>query len=457
MKFMSKSSVLALSVSALLAAPAAFATNGMLLEGYGARATAMGGASTAYDTGNSAAINNPATLILMQDKKQRIGLGIRNLRPDVKSSMNHPMMGHMEAESDGTSYIMPSLSYARRTGNMAYGLAMLAQGGMGTIYKAESFLSMGTGAESMSELSVGGLMMPLAYQVNDKLSIGATLIFAWAGMDIRMAAPGDQLTSMMTGGTMQPQFEGAINGGMVQAARFDFANGNSFTGMAKGSGFDANFGLLYQLNPQFSVGASYRFKTALSDLEANGATLAGYMANPDGSMSRIDQMAMSGTLKVVDFQWPGVLALGAAYQVNPQLLVVADVKRVFWSDVMESFNMSFQAYPEFGGGTLDVTMPQNWDDQTVFSLGAEYWVNQQVALRAGVNLADNPIPDTYMNPLFPAIIKSHYTFGLGYRINANSAVDLSVTYAPEVTQTNASGITVDHSQFNWSANYSYSF
>ena len=55
-----------------IAAPA-FATNGMDLEGYGAVATAMGGASMAYENGAGAMMNNPATLGLMP---QGSGIGI---------------------------------------------------------------------------------------------------------------------------------------------------------------------------------------------------------------------------------------------------------------------------------------------------------------------------------------------------------------------------------------------
>ncbi|WP_049757613.1 outer membrane protein transport protein [Magnetococcus marinus] len=104
----------------------AHATNGMNLEGYGARSHAMGGASMAYDTGNSAAMNNPATLGLWEGDR-RLGLGLRMLGPDVELKSNTS-----SAQSDGDAYFMPSLSYVRRSGKWRYGLAVLAQGGMGT-------------------------------------------------------------------------------------------------------------------------------------------------------------------------------------------------------------------------------------------------------------------------------------------------------------------------------------
>jgi long-chain fatty acid transport protein len=90
-------------------------------------------------------------------------------------------------------------------------------------------------------------------------------------------------------------------------------------------------------------------------------------------------------------------------------------------------------------------------------LGAAYAVNEMFTLRAGANIANNPIPDTYLNPLFPAMIKNHYTLGAGIVASKASSVDLSLAYAPEVAATNGGGVTVSHSQTNGQIMYSYRF
>ena len=74
---------LALAGTALIAAPV-YATNGMNLDAYGAVAGGMGGASLAYDNGNAAMMNNPATLGL-RSEGSRIGLGLTALLPDIKT------------------------------------------------------------------------------------------------------------------------------------------------------------------------------------------------------------------------------------------------------------------------------------------------------------------------------------------------------------------------------------
>ena len=105
-------------------------------------------------------------------------------------------------------------------------------------------------------------------------------------------------------------------------------------------------------------------------------------------------------------------------------------------------------------------MYQNWDDQDVFQLGVAYKATDALTLRAGVNLANNPIPDAYVNPLFPATIKDHYTLGAGYAFNKVSEVNASYIYAPKVTvnhRHSAGGYSIEHAQNNWQLMYSHRF
>ena len=124
-------------------------------------------------------------------------------------------------------------------------------------------------------------------------------------------------------------------------------------------------------------------------------------------------MEMTGTLKVVDFQWPETYGIGLAYSPDDAWMWVLDVKRINWSDAMRDFRMQFSAGP---GMDIDVTMPQHWKDQTVFAAGVQYKLNRDIALRFGINQASNPVPDSTLNPLFPATTERHYTFGIGWRL-----------------------------------------
>ena len=161
-------------------------------------------------------------------------------------------------------------------------------------------------------------------------------------------------------------------------------------------------------------------------------------------------MPITGQVTIKNFQWPETYGFGLAYEVDEQWNVMADFKRIKWAQVMKNFNMSFtasdtQASPTltgfFGGQTLNFVYYQNWKDQEVIQLGASYKYDDSLTLRFGGNFANNPIPDDYVSPLFPAVMRNHYTAGAGYKFSKNDSVDGSFVYAPKVTVKN-----------NWSMN-----
>lgn len=419
---------------------ATYATNGMNMEGYGPVATAMGGAAMAYDNGTAATMNNPATLGLMA-QGSRVDLAVGMLGPDVSAKM----AGMPDAESGGDAYYMPALGWARKSGAMTFGLGVFSQGGMGTEYGANSFMALGSGQEVRSELGVGRVIVPLAFEVSKDFTVGGSLDFVWAGLDLKMAATGAQLGGMVTGGS--GALFGALPGlGAAPWARIDFSDGSDFTGEATGTGFAAKVGFVWKAMPSLSVGGVYQSKTNLNDLEtgAGGA-----------SMSAAGGFLDTGTIKVEDFQWPEIYAMGAAFQATPQLMLVGDVKKIGWKAVMDKFRMTYTS--QGIGGTVSFAMDQNWEDQTVYSLGAQYALNPEMMLRAGANISDNPIPNTYLNALFPAIVEDHYMAGFGYTFSKASSVDFSFTYAPEVSATAASGVISTHAQTNWQFLYSYRY
>lgn len=484
----------AVTLVGFLVSSAAHATNGLSMEAYGAKAGGMGGASMAYDSGNSAVMNNPATLGLMKDGQRRFGAGMTVLGPDVNAT-GPAAFGSPSTESDGDMYLLPSVSYMKKQGLYTYGVALLAQGGMGTEYGkagAGDLFSGGlsfnlggaaggptplSGQEVRSEVGVGRLMAPIAFKVNNKLSIAGQLDFVWAGMDIQMDLDGATFADMAFGsdpnvdfgsasGTMVDAFQGAAQAGMVSDvnwARFDFSNDNDFTGEARGYGLGAKLGFVYEATNQFSFGGTYHTKTSLSDLESSSATVSF-----DGEGAAFDggAIGVTGDIDVVDFQWPATMGFGVAYKVNDKLMLAGDIRHLFWEDVMEDFKLEFTADANqanlaaagFAGTKLDATLKQDWDDQTVFSVGGQYKATDDLMLRAGVSLSDNPIPDAYINPLFPAIVEDHYTFGFGYRINNNDQIGGALAYAPEVEATNSqNGVESTHAQTTWRLNYVHTY
>ncbi len=453
---------------ALVFSPAVFATNGMNMEGYGPVATGMGGASFAYDNGTAGVINNPATLSLMEEAA-RLDLAFGILGPDITATSPNGVA----ADSTATSFLMPAFGYTRRSGELVYGLAVFGQGGMGCEYEPDSWRGLGFNLVNRTEVSVGRAILPLAYRVNDRLHLGATADFIWAGMDLQMAMSGAQFFDLVN--PTQQNF-GRASGSLVQGfsqmmmtlpagtnvdyAYFNFSNSSDFTGEAQGYGVAGKIGLTYLVNDELTFGLTYHSQTDLGDLDAPGNSLA-FQLNIPG-MGAMPQ-ALQGTIKVDDFEWPAMLGAGFAYRPNSDWLFVADLRHVFWADVMQQFAMSFTADNNpavnggFAGAVMDAVLYQDWDDQTIIQLGAAYRVTPQLTLRGGYNYGSNPVPNRYLNCLFPAIIESHFTGGFGYAFDDRNSLDVSIAWAPEKKLTSGYGVTVSHSQLNLQVMYGYRF
>jgi long-chain fatty acid transport protein len=364
----------------------ALATNGMLMEGYGPIAAGMGGAAMAYDNGTAAMANNPATLGLMAEGN-RVDVMLGFVGPDVSAPGT---MGKSKADA----FYMPAFGYVKKQGKLAYGAGIYGQGGMGTEYANGD----------MSQVSVGRVIFPLAYSVNDRFNVGGSVDIVWAGMDLVAGQPG-----------------------------INFKDGSNFTGSAKGYSLAGKLGFTYKLNNALTVGGVYQTAGNLPDLK-------------------------DGVYKVKGFDMPPILGLGLSWQANDRLMVVADVKDVMWNSSMNTVTI-------YRNGAVVAPFQQDWNDQIVLAMGLSYQFNDALTGRIGYNYAKNPISNQFVNYLWPAIAENHYTGGFGYAFNKQSAFNFALSYVPEVSVTGTGaampagngGMQINHSQVNWQLMYTYKF
>jgi long-chain fatty acid transport protein len=475
--------------SSLLGATEAGATNGMNLEGYGPIAMSLGGASFAYDNGTAAVMNNPATLSLVKNGFL-LNVAFGNLGPDVAAIAQTPQ-GAISAGSLSDAFYMPALGFVMKRDLIATGIGVFSQGGMGTEYGSSSWLADPSGGDNSalerglvnrSEVGVGRVIVPFAYEVNEKLGIGASFDVVWAGMDLQMALSEAQFQDIanpmaQTIGTASGSLVGAIGqfyqpfGGTgisrLYHAYFDFTDSSSLTGKAKGYGVAGKIGVVYKINEQVTFGATYHSETALGDLETDEAKLSmgvnadpgAFVGSPTGTYSDMS-MELTGKVTVKDFQWPSMIGFGLAYRPIEKLMLAADLKWILWSGVMEDFKMTFTADDNprnggFAGLSMDAALFQEWENQFVIAMGAAFKPTDKATLRAGFNAGRNPVPDTFLNALFPAIVENHITFGGGYQITESLGIDFSMAKALESDGTNpGNGSTIPpvestHGQLNW--------
>jgi long-chain fatty acid transport protein len=393
-----------LGVAALLcgAAAPAGATNGMDMVGYNTRAIGMGGADVAVDSDASAVGGNPALISTAAPSSATIQLTALMPQLNYSDPAN-------DVDGEDQIFAMPMLGYVHKMAGSPWsvGLGVYAQGGMGVNFKNVRTPA-GNQDEMTSTVSFLRVNPIVAYQVNDALNLGATLMVGYAQAQF----------------TLFPSTPGNGSGLNVQ----DLA---SF-------GYAGRIGAQYKVSPKVRVGATYTTASSI-DLDDGTAVLN------FGPMGYVKYDA-----QLEDFSWPQEAEFGVAYTPAPGLTLAADVKWINWSATIDTPKLKVSnppaGFPDspFPGGAAEFDM--GWDDQWVFAFGAEYAINAKHTVRAGFNYANNPVPDDKLNPLFPAIPTTHAS--LGYGLNLGKWLfDLAYEHAFEETQkSSVSPFEISHSQ-----------
>lgn len=206
------------------------------------------------------------------------------------------------------------------------------------------------------------------------------------------------------------------------------------TGQESSVGYGVKFGASWQASEAFTFGATIQPAMRMSNIDFLGRFLAAF--------------GYTGRATV-----PPPLQLGAgvkfAFGPRQQTAVLVDLMHYRWSK--EGF------YKFFG-----------WKDQTVFKLGLEHQLTQQLSLRGGLNYGKSPIrggtrtgndgnfvsqtgAEAPIDPNAPrgdgkldaafgnypfvsAISQTHWTLGFGYRMSRDLTLNGFMLYSPQNTE-----------------------
>ncbi len=402
-----KKSLIAVSISSLLASSAAFATNGYFAHGYGIKAKGMGGAGVAYSQDALAAATNPAGMVRVGN---RIDMGVELFKPDRSVTTAWPSGAVHTVEGNEDEYFfIPEFGYNQMLDNKSsFGVSVFGNGGMNTSYD-ERIFSNTTGFGGKTGINLIQLFIAPTYsmKLDDKSSIGVSLNLAY--QQFEATGLGD--------------FCGFGPGGNP-AGCADGETGLSGQGKDSSTGMGLRIGYLTQLTDELSIGVTYQTVTSMS------------------KFSKYDQLfAEQG-----DFDIPSNYAIGIAYKATPAVNVLLDVEKINYTDVKAISNpntgFSNPTAPNGTGGALgDDNGPGfGWDDMTVIKLGVDYQVNDNLVLRAGYNHGGQPIPsgETLFNVIAPAVVEDHYTFGATWMLGNDAELSAYYMHAPSVTVTGSS-------------------
>ena len=436
----------------------AHATDVFELEGYGPISRAMGGAATAFNVGAAGMMSNPATLSLM-DQGSELHLGLDLITTDITVT-NLATGENASSNTHGANrgpYMAPELAYTFHDGSLALGVGAFAQGGLGTEYGNNSFLStasggLQTGLGNSSRLLVVNIPFSASYQINDKLTVGGSVNAIWQGLNLDLLLGADQLGSLIGSGRVSGSLVPVL-GGLpdLRGAQFSLTKNEPLGSGVEAWGYGGRLGATYKVSGDTMLGADYAMESKVNDMDGR-ATLTAI----DGIAGHIP---LQGKIVVRDFQMPARLDIGLSQRLNEQWMMAADISEVYWKQVMKDINVGFVSD---AGGNVNISLPQNYRNETVLALGAAYQ-NGNWTLRGGARIATQTLPSNTLFAIIPAIPTKHISAGFSYAFSKQNRVDFAYSHACKETMSNTSlpntsaPIQASNSENNMTIAYAHGF
>jgi long-chain fatty acid transport protein len=405
MRFMPKSAQ-AIAVAVVCAMPSiVFATNGMFMIGYGAKATAMGGAGVAYPQDAMAVASNPASIT-----------DVGEMRLDATVEIFHPPRSvaavntiNTDTRSKNDWFAIPAIGAVMSNPStpMALGMAVIGAG-LGTWYSQppHTFFNItGSAEDKIGVFLMQMQMLPtMAYRLDEHNSIGASLVIA--------------MQAFRAWG-LQDFSSGNFNFTNDTSHLTDRGNDWSFGGGYRLGWFGSYFGNRLNLGLNFAPKVHMQRFDRYSGLFANHG----------------------------EFDIPKNYTAGFAFKFTPKTAIAFDYGQIYWAGVPSIGHpgptvsgSSLGANPLCPPGSTSpdcnlggaLGMGFGWRNQKVFKFGVDHKYNQRLTLRAGYNYARAPIePDQVMfNMLAPATSERHYTLGATFAQKNDSDISMTLMHSP---------------------------
>lgn len=221
-----------------------------------------------------------------------------------------------------------------------------------------------------------------------------------------------------------------IDHGSVDLTRaLPVADANNQAGQAEltggGHGFGWNAGVYLKPFTDFTVGLTYHSKVTTTI--KNGDAMFTVPNSLQGSFPQPNSFSASIPL-------PANTTIGLGYHLKKQWAFALDGSLINWSAYKAlAFN-----YTNNTSTLQDTYSQRNYKNAFAIRGGAQYMVNNKLALRAGGGYISSPVKDGYVTPEVPDANRLYATGGVGYNINKHFNVDLSFQYEHLMgrTQTN---------------------
>ena len=201
---------------------------------------------------------------------------------------------------------------------------------------------------------------------------------------------------------------------------------------------DFSFGMVYQSSAKMRLKGKYHIDNAKAPQEL----IKGLMSSPTGQIlaailgfPSVVPASESGLVSM-DFEYPAHFQAGVKYKVLPDLQVNLDVG---WTDYKAWDKFKFEFDRQISAlkiakllsaniGDASLALPLEFTSPWNFGIGMEYSATDRLKLRAGYEPRTSAIPDNKRNTMVPINNAQLFGLGVGYRFDADTDVDLSIGF-----------------------------
>ncbi|MDY0361714.1 MAG: outer membrane protein transport protein [Desulforegulaceae bacterium] len=374
--------------------------------GIGSKATAMGGAYSAYANDPFAAYYNPAGLT--QIESMSVAIGSAFMDPNLKAKGykvkkdNSTIMGPKDFRDESDVLAVPHLGFAMPINSkIAFGIAAYAPFGLHLKWDDTNDPTTNPAAYNSYESWYTRFVVnpTIAYKFSDKFSFGF-------GVAIGRSESGTYKNSY---DLYQSGITGAIEGDLTDEVNYSW-----------------NVGVMYKPVETVTIGLTYRSRAdaefegdlELKNLSQNEKNTLNSVLASNGLTDAFENNDFKSKIELGDVDHPSQVQFGLRYAPNDRLSIEGDFVWTNWSNVEQQTVIIKDPYIQALLGTDREIYPRNWESTRQIKVGIEYLLNDMFTFRCGYYYDPSPIPDSTFDIVWSDADKKSYSVGLGVNLGS---------------------------------------
>jgi len=305
-------------------------------------------------------------------------------------------------DDGGVSAFVPNFYWVKTLDDeMKFGLGVQTTFGLATKYD-RGWVGRYHAVET--ELKTININPSIAYQVNDRLSVGGGLDVTLADIIFTSAI---DIGAICTAPALPCPATPQVNDGFADLTADNFSD----------PGFGFNFGLQYEVDMNTVLGLSYRSEI---DLEVEGK--ADFTVPADSAVIPIATGLFLDSGINAKVTTPASLSLSASRKAG-KVTYLADITWTGWS----SFDELRIVYDN--PAQPDTVTTHSWDDTFRYSIGFDYQYSGKMILRSGIAYDETPVPSPERRTArIPGTDRTWLSFGFSYILDDHSSIDMGYSH-----------------------------